>query len=51
MENIHGKIAEVVDWQMVTIEMNEKGYTLISRFLPGKSCNELISDYNNSTIS
>jgi hypothetical protein len=49
MENIYEKIADV-DWQTVTGEMNEKGYALVSRFLRGQSCDELISKYNNSDL-
>src|ERR671935_3250823 len=46
MKNIHEKIADV-DWQTVIGEMNEKGYALVSRFLDGQSCDEMISKYNN----
>src|ERR687888_2572784 len=49
MKNIHEKIADV-DWQTVTGEMNEKGYALVSRFLDSQSCDEIISDYNNSDL-
>jgi hypothetical protein len=30
--------------------MNEKGYALVSRFLPGQSCDEVILKYNNSVL-
>ena len=30
--------------------MNEKGYALVSRFLPGQSCDEIILKYNNSVL-
>jgi hypothetical protein len=30
--------------------MNEKGYALVSRLLPGQSCDELILKYNNSDL-
>jgi len=30
--------------------MNEKGNALVSRFLPGQSCDELIRKYNNSDL-
>ena len=30
--------------------MNEKGYALVSRFLDDQSCDEIISDYNNSDL-
>jgi uncharacterized protein len=49
MKNIYEKIADV-GWQTVTGEMNEKGYALVSRFLPGQSCDELISKYDNSDL-
>ena len=49
MKNIYEKIADV-DWQTVTGEMNEKGYALVSRFLDGQSCDEMISKYNNSDL-
>src|ERR671930_2380868 len=50
MENIHEKIADVVDWQAVIGQMNEKGYALVSRFLPSQSCDALISNYNSSNL-
>lgn len=50
MNNIQEKIADI-DWQQtVTEEMNEKGYSLVSRFLPVQSCDELIGKYNNSDL-
>jgi hypothetical protein len=49
MEDIHEKIA-YVDWQTVTGEMNEKGYTLVSKFLRGQYCDERISKYHNSDL-
>jgi hypothetical protein len=30
--------------------MNEKGYALVSRFLHGQSCDEVILKYNNSVL-
>lgn len=49
MKNIQKKIT---DWlQMVTEEINEKGYALVSRFLPAQYCDELISKYDNSDLS
>ena len=38
------------DWQIVTEEMNEKGYALISQFLPVEYCKELIEKYDNSDL-
>jgi uncharacterized protein len=49
MENIHDKISNV-DWQTVIGQMNEKGYALVSNFLPSQSCDEIISNYNNSDL-
>jgi hypothetical protein len=50
MENIQEKIANI-DWQQtVTKEMNERGYALVSRFLPAQYCDELISKYDDSDL-
>ena len=45
MKNTHDKIAEI-DWQRVTGELNQKGYTIVPQFLPNQSCEELIHKYN-----
>ena len=39
-----------IDWQRVTEEMNEKGYVLVLGLLPDQYCEELISEYGNSTL-
>jgi hypothetical protein len=49
MKNIEQKLA-YFDRQTVTGEMNEKGNALVSRFLSGRSCDELIRKYNNSDL-
>ena len=49
MKNIHEKIADV-DWQMVTGQMNGKGYALVTKFLPGQFCDEITRNYNNSDL-
>jgi hypothetical protein len=49
INNIHEKVANI-DWQTLTGEMNGKGYALVSRFLDSQSCDELISNYNNSDL-
>jgi uncharacterized protein len=49
MGNLEWKIADV-DWQTLTIQMNEKGYALVPRFLPDQSCDETISNYNSSDL-
>ncbi|SKB35083.1 2OG-Fe(II) oxygenase [Daejeonella lutea] len=38
------------DWQGIRDQMNEKGYAIISRFLPDELCQELISYYSNQNI-
>lgn len=43
------KISDI-DWQKVTEEMNEKGYALISQFLPVQYCIELIDKYVDSDL-
>jgi hypothetical protein len=49
MENPEERVADV-DWQMVTEQMDEKGYGLVSRFLLSQSCDDLIRNYNNSDL-
>jgi uncharacterized protein len=49
MENPEERIADV-NWQMVTEQMDEKGYALVSRFLPSQSCDDLVRNYNNSDL-
>ena len=49
MKNIDYNIANV-DWQIVTEQMNGKGYALVPRFLDDQSCEKLISNYNNSDL-
>ena len=50
MNNMQEKIAGI-DWQQtVTEEMNERGYSLVSRFLPAQYCDELIGKYDNSDL-
>ena len=39
-----------IDWQRATEEMNEKGYALVLRLLPGQYCEELINKYDNSDL-
>lgn len=45
MKNIQEKIA-AIDWQMVTAEMNEKGYALTPKILSNEDCKQFIDDYN-----
>ena len=49
MKGIHEKI-EDIDWQRVTEEINEKGYAIVSQFLPEQSCEELIGKYDESNL-
>jgi uncharacterized protein len=49
MNNIHQKIADV-DWEMVTGQMNEKEYALVSTFLPDQYSDEITSNYNNPEL-
>lgn len=49
MKSIHEKIADI-DWQRATEEINEKGYTIVSQFLPAQSCEELIGKYGDSNL-
>jgi len=51
MKNIQKKITYIGWQQMVTEEINEKGYALVSRFLPAQYCDELIGKYDNSDLS
>ena len=44
------KITDIGWQQTVTEEINEKGYALVSRFLPVQSCDELTGKYNNSDL-
>ena len=48
-KDISEKISRI-DWQRVTEEMNEKGYALVLRLLPGQYCEELINKYDNSDL-
>lgn len=36
----------LINWQIVTEEMHEKGYVIIPNVLNNSECNELIEDYN-----
>lgn len=39
-----------IDWQLVSEEMNAKGYSLVSRFLNDQYCKECIDEYGNEDI-
>ena len=51
MKNIQKKSTDIGWQQMVTEEINENGYALVSRFLPAQYCDELIGKYDNSDLS
>jgi hypothetical protein len=46
MNDIQPKISEI-NGQRIAEEMDEKGYILLSQFLPVKYCKELIDKYGN----
>ncbi|HXW12643.1 MAG TPA: 2OG-Fe(II) oxygenase [Nitrososphaeraceae archaeon] len=46
---VREKISEI-DWQLVSEEMNAKGYSLIPRFLNDQYCKERIDAYGNEDI-
>jgi hypothetical protein len=46
MKNIESKLF-AANWQMVTEEMNEKGYSILPGLLSNRQCEELIEGYNN----
>jgi hypothetical protein len=41
------KISEI-NWQILTEEMHEKGFTIIPNFLSSDQCIQLINEYNNA---
>ncbi|MEP7108629.1 MAG: 2OG-Fe(II) oxygenase [Ferruginibacter sp.] len=49
MENIQSKLT-AVNWQVVTAQMNEKGYAILPGFLSNDQCGELIRNYDNATL-
>jgi hypothetical protein len=48
-ETIQEKISGT-DWQSATKKMNEKGYALVTQFLPVQYCEELIGKYDSSAL-
>lgn len=46
---VREKISEI-DWQLVSEEMNAKGYSLVPRFLNDQYCKERIDEYGNEDI-
>lgn len=49
MNDIQQKISEI-KVQKIAEEMDEKGYILLSQFLPVKYCKELIDNYDNKDL-
>ena len=49
MRTIQEKIV-AIDWQIVTSEMNEKGFALVPQLLSNKYCEELIADYDDPAL-
>jgi uncharacterized protein len=47
MKNIEAKLS-AVNWQVVTEDMNEKGYSILPGVLSARQCEELINDYDNA---
>jgi hypothetical protein len=47
MKNIESKLF-AINWQLVTEEMNEKGYSILPGLLSNRQCEELIKDYDNA---
>ena len=46
---VREKISEI-DWQSVTNEMNQRGYSLVPQFLPDQYCKGLVGAYNNADL-
>jgi uncharacterized protein len=46
---VREKISEI-DWQSVTNEMNQRGYSLVPQFLPDQYCKELVDAYDNADL-
>jgi len=49
MNDIQQKISEI-NGQKIGEEMDEKGYVLLSQFLPVKYCKEFIDEYDNEDL-
>lgn len=47
METINNKLS-VIDWQIITEVMNEKGFTIVPNLISNEQCNELIDNYENT---
>ena len=49
MKNIESNLS-VVNWQVVTEQMNEKGYAIFPELLSNEQCEELIQNYDNTNL-
>ena len=49
MKNIRSKFS-AVNWQVITEQMNEKGYALLPRLLSNEQCESLVQDYNDASL-
>jgi uncharacterized protein len=49
MKNIQSKLS-AINWQDVTQQMNEKGYTILPGLLKDEQCEELIQNYDNTKL-
>ena len=49
MNDIQQKISQI-DTEKIAEQMDEKGYIILSRFLPAKYCKELIDKYCNEDL-
>jgi hypothetical protein len=50
VSNVVSERISGIDWDKVTKDLNEKGYALVSRFLPDQYCEELIGNYDNCDL-
>ncbi len=46
METIKTQLS-AINWELITSEMNDKGYALVPGLLPDQHCEELIKEYHN----
>lgn len=49
METIKQRI-EAIDWQNLSLSMQERGFALVSKLLTGAECDELVADYDNPDL-
>ncbi|MEP7141947.1 MAG: 2OG-Fe(II) oxygenase [Ferruginibacter sp.] len=49
MKNLQSKLG-AVNWQESSVQMNEKGYAILSGLLSNEQCEELIQNYDNTDL-